>query len=89
MGQTEIIKIRIDSELKNDAEVLLNQLGLSTSGAINIFLRQVTLCGGLPFEVKLPAYNEETLIAMAEAKVIAKSGNAYDSEEEMYKELGI
>ena len=54
---------------------------LSTTEAINIFLHQVILTGGLPFEVKNPQYNDETLAAIREArdiiagKVPAKSYN--------------
>jgi addiction module RelB/DinJ family antitoxin len=47
------IQIRTDAELKKDTDSILNQLGLTLSEGINIFLRQVKLNGGLPFEVKL------------------------------------
>jgi DNA-damage-inducible protein J len=47
------IQIRTDAELKKDTDSILNQLGLTLSDGINIFLRQVRLNGGLPFDVKL------------------------------------
>jgi DNA-damage-inducible protein J len=45
---------------------------MDMSGAINIFLRQCILRGGLPFSVELPKYNQETLDAMTEARRISR-----------------
>jgi addiction module RelB/DinJ family antitoxin len=47
------IQIRTDAELKKDTDSIFRQLGLTLSDGINIFLRQVRLNGGLPFDVKL------------------------------------
>lgn len=87
MAKTESIHMRIDPELKSNAEQLLNQLGLTTSDAINIFLKQVVLKGGLPFEVKIPQYNEITLAAMEEAKQISRTGKSYGNFKDVLKEL--
>ena len=65
-------QIRIDSSVKQQATELFTSLGMDMSGAINIFLRQCILRGGLPFSVELPKYNRETLDAMAEARRISK-----------------
>lgn len=46
------IRCRIDKQLKEDAQRVLGDLGLSISQAIRIFLRQVVAAGGLPFEMK-------------------------------------
>jgi DNA-damage-inducible protein J len=46
------IRCRIDQQLKDDAQRVLDQLGLSMSHAIRIFLLQVVASGGLPFEMK-------------------------------------
>ena len=59
---------RIDSELSNQANKLLEGLGLSMSQAISMFLRQVVLQQGLPFEVKYPKRTGELLDAIEEAK---------------------
>ena len=48
---TSAINIQIDSETKKQASAILNDLGLSMSSAINIFLRQVIKRDGLPFEI--------------------------------------
>ena len=65
-------QIRIDSNVKQQATELFTSLGMDMSGAVNIFLRQCILRGGLPFSVELPKYNKETLDAMNEARSISK-----------------
>lgn len=66
------IQIRIDAAIKEQANSLFNDLGMDMSGAVNIFLRQCVLRGGLPFAVEMPQYNKRTLDAMAEARRISK-----------------
>ena len=68
-------QIRIDSNVKQQATELFNNLGMDMSSAINIFRRQCILRGGLPFSVELPRYNRETLEAMAEARRISTDPN--------------
>lgn len=63
--------IRMDADVKKAASELLNDLGLDLSSAVNIFLKQVILQGGLPFEVKYPQYRPEVIEAMEEAKAIS------------------
>ena len=65
-------QIRIDSTIKEEATALFSELGMDMSSAVNIFLRQCILRGGLPFPVELPQYNKETLEAMAEARKISR-----------------
>jgi len=48
------IQIRTDAEVKAAADSIFNKLGITLSDGINIFLRQVNLNSGFPFEVKLP-----------------------------------
>ena len=54
MAKTETLHIRVNETVKSNAEEILNRLGISVSEAVNMFLCQVDLTGGLPFEVKLP-----------------------------------
>lgn len=68
-------QIRIDPNIKQQATELFGTLGMDMSGAINIFLRQCILRGGLPFPVELPKYNQETLDAVAEARRISRDPN--------------
>ena len=65
-------QIRIDSNVKDQATKLFSELGMDMSSAVNIFLRQCILRGGLPFSVELPQYKQETLDAMAEARRISR-----------------
>ncbi|MBQ8986524.1 MAG: type II toxin-antitoxin system RelB/DinJ family antitoxin [Lachnospiraceae bacterium] len=65
-------QISIDSTVKEEATTLFSELGMDMSSAVNIFLRQCILRGGLPFPVELPQYNKETLEAMAEARKISR-----------------
>lgn len=64
-GKTQMIHARIDPKLKRSAERVFSQIGISTTEAIRLFLRQVELHKGLPFPVKVP--NAETVAAMTEA----------------------
>nr|DAQ07620.1 MAG TPA: addiction module antitoxin [Caudoviricetes sp.] len=87
MAKTETLHMRIDADLKSNAEYLLNQLGMSTAEAVSIFLRQVILNRGLPFDVKLPKYNEETEEAMREARKISKNGKGFNDIDSLFEEL--
>lgn len=46
------IHIRVDSEVKDNAEGILNSLGLTLSGAVNVFLRKIIQEKGIPFSLK-------------------------------------
>jgi len=50
------IQVRTDAEVKAAADSIFKKLGITMSDGINIFLRQVNLYGGFPFDVKLPAF---------------------------------
>lgn len=68
-------QIRIDETVKAQATSLFNDLGMDMSSAVNIFLRQCLLRGGLPFTVEVPNYSQKTLEALAEAKRISRDGS--------------
>ena len=82
-------QIRIDTEVKKQANTLFNDLGMDMSGAVNIFLRQCILHGGIPFNIELPQYYQKTLEAMAEAKRISHDSNieGYTNMEDLKKAL--
>ena len=67
MAKTQTISARIDPDLKENAEGIFHSLGLTTSQAITLFYRQVELSAGLPFSVRLPLPNEETMQAIQDA----------------------
>jgi len=54
MARTSNIFTRVEPEIKEQAEKVLDQLGIPMSNAINIFLRQIVLQKGIPFEIRLP-----------------------------------
>ena len=66
MAKTEMIRARIEPDLKHQAEELFSQLGLSATEAITLFYRQVTLHRGLPFDVRVP--NAATVKALRQAR---------------------
>jgi addiction module RelB/DinJ family antitoxin len=75
MSET-VIRSRIDSSIKLEAQVLLERFGLTMSDAIRLFLHQVVIEKGLPFQVKLPKaeaqehdrwYRSQVEAALAEA----------------------
>lgn len=68
-------QVRIDEKLKKQATELFSQLGMDMSSAMNIFLRQCVMRGGLPFDVVVPQYKTEVIEAMEEAKRISKEPN--------------
>lgn len=82
-------QIRIDSDVKKQANDLFSHLGLDMSSAVNIFLHQCILRGGLPFNVEMPQFNQKTLDAMEEAKRISQNQNikGYETMDELRKAL--
>ena len=81
-------QVRIDEDLKKQAVELFNQLGMDMSSAMNIFLRQCVMRGGLPFAVEVPQYKAEV---MEEAKRISKDPNVkrYSSFSEALEDLDV
>ena len=68
-------QVRIDADVKRQASKIFAQLGIDMSTAMNIFLRQCVMKGGLPFNVEIPQFNKETLEAIEEAKRISGDPN--------------
>lgn len=53
--RTASVYTRVDPETKEQAEVILSQLGIPMSNAIGMFLKQIVMHRGIPFEMKLPS----------------------------------
>ena len=90
MAKTSSLNIRIDPNTKSLADGIFSRFGITLSDAINIFLNKSIMIGGLPFDVTLPQYNEETLAAMQEARDIASGkveAKSYSSLAELNAEL--
>ena len=72
---TSNVSFRIDSELKQQADLLFSQLGMNMTTAFNIFLRQSVREGKIPFEITLHTPNAETVAALLEAKKMMADAN--------------
>ncbi len=70
MAKTSRLNVRIDPETKSIADGIFSRFGITVADAINIFLRKSIMVGGLPFDMTLPQYNDETIAAMLEARDI-------------------
>lgn len=100
MAKNSSVFARVEPEVKEQAELVLEQLGISMSNAVAMFLRQVILQRGIPFDVKLPeepiafgALTKEQLNnELAKGMLDIEEGRVYSSEEveaEMKREFGI
>ncbi len=69
--------ISLDAETKAKAQVMLADLGLDLSTAVNIFLRQMLYEGGIPFSITREIPNQTTLAAMKEAQEMVRSPEQY------------
>lgn len=89
MATTVPTQIRIDSKVKKQANELFSELGMDMSGAVNIFLKQCVLRGGLPFTVEVPHYSDTVIDAMDEARHISRDPDVpgYTSMERLKKAL--
>lgn len=74
---TSVINVQVDSATKKEATAILNDLGLSMSAAINLFLKQVVKMDGLPFEVVNPKPSKELRKALKEAEKIVNNTDKY------------
>ena len=88
-GTTTNISIRMDADLKAQADALFAELGMNLSTAFNIFVRQALREGRIPFDISLNYPNERTVAAMLEAERIAKdpSVKGYTDLDELFADL--
>lgn len=87
---TVSMSIRMDTELKKQADAMFSDMGLNMSTAMNMFLRQVVRQGRIPFEIATDIPNADTLAAIKEmddmisGKIPAKK---YSSTKELFEDL--
>ena len=84
------INIRIDDQIKKNAENVFSKIGLTPTAAITLFYHQVIRTNSIPFELKADIPNKETLEAIEEVeKMENNSSNAktFDSVEELMEDL--
>ena len=87
--KTTNISIRMDADLKTQADALFAELGMNISTAFNIFVRQSLREGRIPFDISLNQPNAETIAAMLDAERIAKDPNVkgYTDLTELFADL--
>lgn len=66
MSKSAMIHARLEPDLKEEAEAILEKLGLNMTAAMNLFCRQVVMRKGIPFSIEIP--NETTAKSMQEAR---------------------
>lgn len=84
MGKTATIQTRVDPTVKHNAQIILKKLNISMSEAISMYLSQITLHRGIPFEIKIP--NEVTAKTLTDSKN-GKNLHKVDSVDELFEEL--
>ena len=86
---TTNITIRMDTDLKSQADAFFGELGMSLSTAFTIFVRQSLREGRIPFAISLNRPNKETVAAMLEAERIAKDPKVkhYHDLDELFADL--
>lgn len=86
MTKTATVRARVEPRLKDEAERVFRELGLSTTQAITIFYRQVELRKGLPFDVAIP--NEITHRTFEDTDA-GRNFIICDNADDMFEKLGI
>lgn len=69
--------VRIEPEVKEQAEDILSTLGIPASNAINMFYKQIILNRGLPFEVKIPAAKQLNMTEISDEELNAELEKGY------------
>lgn len=89
MAGSTNVSIRMDADLKAQADALFGELGMNMSTAFNIFARQAVREGRIPFEITINQPNRDTLAAMLEAERIARdpSVKGYTDMDALFEEL--
>ena len=89
MADTTNLSIRMDTELKAQADAFFAELGMNLTTAFNIFVRQSLREGRIPFDISLNYPNRETISAMLEAERIAHDPNVkrYTDLDELFEDL--
>lgn len=101
MARTSNIFARVEPEIKAQAEQILERLGIPMSNAVGMFLRQIVLQRGIPFEMKLPTETplvydgftkEQFDLEMKKGMEDIQDGRVYSAdviENEMKRDFGI
>jgi DNA-damage-inducible protein J len=86
MGKTSTVRARIEPDLKDKAEDILRQLGLTATQAITLFYKQVELRKGLPFDIAIA--NKTTSQTLDDTDA-GRNLIVCDDADDMFEKLGI
>ena len=75
--KTANLYARIEPDVKEQAEYILNSLGIPVSNAINMFYKQIILQRGIPFEIKLPAIQPLNIETLSEEQLNGELEKGY------------
>ena len=78
MSRTANIFARVEPSVKEQAEEVLNELGIPMSNAVGMFLKQVVLHRGIPFEMKLPTRTPIAYGALTTEQFVAEISKGMD-----------
>jgi len=84
MPKSAVVTARVDPKLKHEAERIFAEIGLTTSQAVALFLKQV----GLPFSVRVPVPNDTTRVALDDARE-RRDLATYETTDSLFEDLGI
>lgn len=87
MSETKTLNLRVDAELKQQAELIFSDLGIPMSTAINMFLHSVVRYGGIPFDLRLTANQLETLQAIDDVNHHRNLSQTFDSVKDLMEDL--
>lgn len=71
---TTTVSFRTDAELRRDADIFFETVGMTMSTALNLYLRKIVMEQRIPFEISVPAVSRESANALKEAEVLKKPG---------------
>ena len=82
---TATITARVDSEKKRQAEEIFNDIGMTLSGAINVFINEVVMYQGIPFSLRRrPAVNHGLEAIMDETDAYCRTHHDRLSHDEVF-----
>jgi len=85
-AHTSMLHVRVDDEIKDQANTALAAMGLSMADAVRLLLHRVMMDQAFPLELKVP--NAETRAAMVEADEIARTRHArFDATADVFVDL--
>lgn len=81
------INVNVDEKVKEQAKETLDYLGTNFTNVINMLLRQIILTESIPFEVKIPKLNADTVKAIEDTEKGIGVSKGYTNLDEMWEEL--